>query len=263
MTVTYAIMMFFGYYYLGVSAPAPITSALSGGIKLRIVNGVLLLHVIIACMYCSPALSCASFAMRMVGVRINASRERLPFLALNPNSTHPIRIPSTNAEDAIEVNVLTRAMVNIIAPEDTYSVNWSSRVRWFWISFAFIAFAFTASNGVPFFNDIMGFLAAALSISLTYIFVSLEGSERANSSSQRVRNSQRHLMHAPVAALFPVRVGQPALLALKLAELAPWERMLCNFVVPTSIIVAIVGTVCVIIDTVERFKTSAPFSCKV
>ena len=66
-------------------------------------------------------------------------------------------------------------MMNIIAAEDTYSVTWSSRVRWFCISFAFIAFAFTASNGVPFFNDIMGFLAAALSISLTYIFVSLKG----------------------------------------------------------------------------------------
>ena len=49
MTVTYAIMMFFGYYYLGNHAPAPITNALSDGIKLRVVNAVLLAHVIIAC----------------------------------------------------------------------------------------------------------------------------------------------------------------------------------------------------------------------
>ena len=115
--------------------------------------------------------------------------------------------------------------MNIFAPEETYAEGWNARIRWFCISLALIAFAFIASNGVPFFNDIMGFLAAALSISLTYVF--------------------------------------PALLALEFAELSPWERAMCRFVVPASVIFAIVGTVCVIIDTMQRFKSSPPFSCKI
>ena len=179
MAITYAVVMAFGMYYLGDQAESPITNSfVSGSPEMRIINAILLVHVLGAY--------------------------------------------------AIEVNVLTRAMLNMFAKEHVYTTDLKSRLYWAGVSISFVLFAFFVSNSVPFFSDIMGFLGASLSMSLTYTL--------------------------------------PCLIALQLdaqqyLALGPWWRRACQVMVPASVIVAILGTICSVADIISNFQVTKPFTC--
>jgi hypothetical protein len=108
MTITYAVVIAFGMYYLGDKAASPITNSfVSGSTVMRFVNASLIVHVLGAY--------------------------------------------------AIEVNILTRAMLNMFAKEQVYATDLKARLYWAGVSASFILFAFVMSNAIPFFSDIMGF----------------------------------------------------------------------------------------------------------
>lgn len=127
----------------------------------------------------------------------------------------------------IEGNVLARGILKMLGMDKTVTGNGAKdRLTWLAVTAAIVFGAFTLSNLVPFFSDLMGLLGAMCSILLSYTI--------------------------PFAAsLFLLPMGER-------------ERCFVRSFIPFSLLVALLGTICSVADITGKLagdSKAPPFSC--
>jgi amino acid permease len=125
----------------------------------------------------------------------------------------------------IETNMLARGILKIWDMETAIDGDTPhDRFVWFATTASIVLGAFILSNLIPFFSDIMGLLGSLCSILLTYTI--------------------------------------PLVCARKLVPMTPFEYTATSFLVPFSVVAAIFGTFCAVVDIVDKMDVSTPpFSC--
>lgn len=123
----------------------------------------------------------------------------------------------------IEGNVLARGVCWALGKPNIHKGKTrEDRLKWFGITFSIVLVSYIVSNTLPFFSDLMAFMATH-AIFLSYTF--------------------------------------PVAIVLKLCKLSIAERYICYFILPFSVVVALAGSTCSVVEMLSKLKATPPFSC--
>lgn len=126
----------------------------------------------------------------------------------------------------IEGNVLVRGIAHMAGMDHIVTgPSFADRLKWGALSAVIVLSAFTLSNLIPFFSDIMGLMAAMCSVLLTYTL--------------------------------------PMVFGVKLLDMSSFERCCLKLLIPLTILLAIAGTTASVADIASKLidHIEPPFSC--